>query len=143
MSMPKLDIDNKQIEVEDGATVLDAAKKLGIEIPTLCFLEGRPPQTSCMVCLVKVNGREQLVPACATKAEDGMQVESQTDQVLQARRTALELLLAEHVGDCIAPCQAACPAHMNIPLMIRQIAAGDMRGAIQTVTDHIALPAVL
>ena len=141
--MPKLSIDNQQVEVKDGDTILDAAKKLGIEIPTLCFVEGRPPQTSCMVCLVKVNGRERLVPACATKARDGMQVESQTDQVRQARRTALELLLAEHVGDCIAPCQAACPAHMNIPLMIRQIAAGDTRRAIQTVTRHIALPTVL
>ena len=143
MTMPKLSIDNQEVEVQQGDTVLDAARKLGIEIPTLCFLEGRPPQTSCMVCLVKVGGREQLVPACATKAEDGMQVESQTEQVLQARRTALELLLAEHVGDCIAPCQAACPAHMNIPLMIRQIAAGNVRRAIQTVTRHIALPGVL
>ncbi len=141
--MPKIHIDNQQVEVEDEATILDAAKKLGIEIPTLCFLEGCSPQTSCMVCLVKVSGRERLVPACATKAQDGMQVESQTDQILDARRTALELLLAEHVGDCIAPCQAACPAHMNIPLMIRQIADGDTRRAIQTVTRHIALPGVL
>ncbi len=141
--MPKLAIDNQQVEVEDGTTILDAAKELGIDIPTLCLLEGCSPRTSCMVCLVKLSGRERLVPACATKAQDGMQVESQTEQVLQARRTALELLLAEHVGDCIGPCQAACPAHMNIPVMIRQIAAGDTRRAIQTVTAHIALPGVL
>jgi len=106
-----------------------AARKLGIDIPTLCFLEGRAPQTSCMVCLVKVDGGERLLPACATKVRDGMRVESETDEVRQARRMALELLLGDHLGDCIAPCHAVCPAHINIPRMIRQIASGRARGA--------------
>ncbi len=122
--MPKLTIDDTPVQVEPGATILDAARKLGIGIPTLCFLEGHPPQTSCMVCLVKVDGDDKLLPACATRVRDGMRVESECDEVRHARRTALELLLSDHLGDCIAPCQAACPAHIDIPLMIRQIAAG-------------------
>lgn len=141
--MPKIAIDNQQVEVADGATILDAAGKLGIEIPTLCFLEGFTPGTSCMVCLVKVKGWGALVPACATRAEEGMEVESETDEVREARRAALELLLGDHLGDCEAPCQVACPAHMNIPAMIRQIAAGRLRDAIITVKQDIALPAVL
>lgn len=122
--MPRLTIDNRDVEVEPGSTVLDAARKLGIDVPTLCFLEGHKPQTSCMACLVKVNGDERLLPSCATQAADAMRVESETDEVRAARRAALELLLSDHLGDCVAPCQAACPAGINIPRAIRAIAAG-------------------
>jgi len=141
--MPTITIDNRQVEVDNGATILDAAAKLGIEIPTMCFLKGYKPSTSCMVCVVKVNGSDNLVPACGTIAEEGMRVESDSEEVHQARKAALELLLSDHVGDCIGPCQAACPARMNIPLMIRQIAAGKLGDAIATVKKDIALAAVL
>jgi ferredoxin len=96
-----------------------------------------------MACVVRVNGHDSLVPACATAAEDGMAVESQTDEIRHARRTALELLLSDHVGDCMGPCQVICPAGMNIPLMIRQIASGALDEAIVTVKRDIAIPAVL
>ena len=141
--MPKLTIDNREVEVPAGATILDAAEKLGIDIPTLCYLKGREPATSCLVCLVKIGQGERLVPACATRAAAGMEVASETDEVRQARRSALELLLSDHLGDCLAPCWFACPAEMDIPLMLRQIAAGDLPGAIATVKARIALPAVL
>jgi NADPH-dependent glutamate synthase beta subunit-like oxidoreductase len=141
--MPKLFVNNREVEVSDGATVLDAAKKLGIEIPTMCFLEGHKPLTSCMLCVVKISGSNSLVPACGAIAKEGMRVESDCEEVRQARRTALELLLSDHLGDCMGPCQVICPAGMNIPLMIRQIAAGNFRDAIATVKRDIALPAVL
>ncbi|MHC4086184.1 MAG: 2Fe-2S iron-sulfur cluster-binding protein [Planctomycetota bacterium] len=141
--MPKLTIDNHQVEVNDGATILDAADKLGIEIPTMCFLKGYKASTSCMLCVVKVNGSDKLLPACGTIAQNGMKVECDSDQIRQSRKAALELLLSDHAGDCIGPCQAACSAHMNIPLMIRQIVAGKLRDAIVTVKKDIALPAVL
>ena len=141
--MPTLTIDSKTVTVEPGATILDAAAKLGIHIPTLCHLRGFPPFTTCMVCLVKVQGIARLLPSCATRAHDGMIVESESDDVRAARRTALELLLSDHLGDCVGPCQSTCPAHMEIPLMIRQLAVGQWREAIVTVKEHIALPAVL
>jgi NADPH-dependent glutamate synthase beta subunit-like oxidoreductase len=141
--MPKLTIDNREVEVDSGATILDAAEKLGIEIPTMCFLKGHKASTSCMVCLVKVEGLDGFVPSCGTIARDGMRVESDSEDVRQARRAALELLLSDHLGDCIGPCQITCPARMNIPLMIRQIAEGSLRDAIATVKKDIALPAVL
>ena len=141
--MPKLTIDNREVEVPNGATVLDAAGKLGIEIPTMCFMKGSQPSTSCMVCVVKVEGRAVLLPACGTIAQDGMRVESDCEEVRQARKAALELLLSDHVGDCLGPCHIICPAQMNIPLMIRQIAAGKLCDAIETVKKDIALPAVL
>jgi predicted molibdopterin-dependent oxidoreductase YjgC len=127
--MARLTIDNRAVEVPDGATVLDAARKLGIEIPTLCHRDGHPPMTSCMACLVKVDGREKLLPSCATVVRDGMVVESETDEVRAARRTALELLFGDHLGDCIAPCSTACPEHINIPLMIREIQTGHIENA--------------
>ena len=141
--MPKLSIDGRPVEVEAGATILDAAEKLGIEIPTMCYLRGHEATTSCMVCVVKVLGAKGLLPACGTPARDGMQVENDCEEVRDARRSALELLLSDHVGDCVGPCQMACPAHMDIPLMIRQIEAGQLKDAIATVKRDIALPAVL
>ena len=123
--------------------MLDAARKLGIDIPTLCFHQGCNPSTSCLACLVRIGGQERLVPSCATAAAEGMQVESETEAVRQARRTALELLLSDHLGDCMGPCQLGCPAKMDIPLMLRQIAGGQLREAVVTVKRDIALPAVL
>ncbi len=76
--MIKLTIDNRPVEVEDGATILDAARKLGIEIPTMCWAKEFAPSTSCMVCVVRINGSQSLFPSCATKAVDGLQVESQS-----------------------------------------------------------------
>ncbi len=102
--MPKLFIDNREVEIDKGATILDAAGKLGIEIPTMCFLKDYKPSTSCMVCVVKIDGLAALVPACGTVVKDGMRVASNSEEVLQARRAALELLLSDHVGDCLGPC---------------------------------------
>ncbi len=141
--MPRVVIDNQSVDVPEGSTVLDAARKLGLDIPALCFLDGFEPSTSCMLCLVKIKNGGHLVPSCATRAEDGMEIESETDEVRQMRKVGLELLLSDHLGDCTAPCQIACPAHMDIPLMLRQVAAGRLGEAIVTVKRDIALPAVL
>lgn len=141
--MPTLTIDGRSVQVDAGKTVLDAARKLGLSIPTLCFREGCRAETSCMVCVVRLKGAGKLIPSCATRAVEGMVVESETDEVKSARRIALDLLLSEHVGDCEAPCKRACPAHMDIPLMIRQIRRGELRQAIITIKRNIPLPAVL
>ena len=135
--MPKLTIDNREIEVNDGATLVQAAAKLGIDIPTMCSLPGVPACTSCMICVVALAGRENLVPACATPAADGMNVDTCSDEVIAARRTNLELLLSDHVGDCIAPCQMADPNKTNIPAVIRCIAAGNPAAAAELLAGDI------
>jgi NADPH-dependent glutamate synthase beta subunit-like oxidoreductase len=141
--MAKLFIDKRQVEVADGATILEAAEKLGIAIPTMCFLKGYKASTSCMVCMVQVEGRDDLLPACGAMAEEGMKVVTCGEKIEEARRAALELLLSDHLGDCMGPCHVVCPAKMNIPLMIRQIAVGKLEDAIKTVKKDIALPAIL
>ena len=141
----RVTIDGRSITVPSGTSVLKAARQLGIDIPTLCFLDGFKPQTSCLVCTVKVieNGQVRMVPSCGTPVSDGMVVESETDEVAHVRRTALELLLSDHLGDCLAPCHFACPAHMDIPTMLRQIQREELREAIATIKRDIALPATL
>jgi NADH dehydrogenase/NADH:ubiquinone oxidoreductase subunit G len=124
--MINLTIDGKSINVPEDATILDAAQTLGIHIPTLCYLKEIKPLTSCMICVVKVEGRWNLLPACATRVEEGMMVMNDHPEVTKARRTALELLLSDHVGDCMGPCQVACPAGMDIPRMIRYMEARSM-----------------
>lgn len=141
--MVQLWIDNTSVEVPEGATILAAARQLSIDIPALCYLEGHPPNNSCMCCLVRVDGASGVVPACATKVRPGMRVESETTEIHEIRRTGLELLLADHAGDCHAPCEHTCPARMDIPDMLQHVAAGDYRTAIEIVKRDIALPAIL
>ena len=141
--MPRVTIDNQTIEVAAGTTILQAARQVGIEIPTLCYLDGCTPTTSCMACVVKRKDNGRLVPSCAAQVEDGLAVESQTDEVQSARREALELLLSDHPGDCIGPCQTVCPAHMDIPQMLRALTAGDTAAAAATARSALVLPATL
>jgi len=141
--MPKLTIDGKSVEVADGSSLLEAAEQAGIEVPTLCHAPDIHPLTSCMICVVKETSIGRMLPACSAKAEDGMVVETMSDEIRSARREVLELLLSEHVGDCEAPCRRACAASMNIPLMLRQIAKGDMAAAARIVRRDLVLPATL
>jgi ferredoxin len=141
--MPRVQIDNLAIEAADGATILDVAQSAGIAIPTLCHMKGIEPQTSCLVCVVRVNGGRRLLPACATRVTEGMVIESSSPAVREARKTALELLLAEHGGECFAPCSQVCPAHLDIPEMVRQIREGETAQAVQTVREALVLPATL
>lgn len=141
--MINLTINNQPVSVQGGSTILDAAQKLGDIIPTLCYCNGYKPNTSCMICVVHELKTNRLVPACSMPAEEGMQIETDNERVRETRKDTLELLLSEHIGDCEAPCRRACPANMNIPLMIRQIKEENFKEAIITVKKNIALPAVL
>jgi ferredoxin len=137
----KITIDGREVDVSAGETVLGAARKLGVQIPTLCYLEKCGALNSCLVCLVKIKGK--LVPSCGIKVEPGMAVESETVEVHEARRTALELLFSDHVGDCLSPCHRLCPLRMNIPAMLRQVEARKIEEAIVTVKQALPLPGVL
>jgi NADP-reducing hydrogenase subunit HndD len=106
MSMLKITIDGKATEVPAGSTILDAAKKLDVNVPTLCYLNLEEMKfnnmaASCRVCVVEVEGRRNLAPACATPVMDGMNVKTNTLRVLQARKTVLDLLLSDHPKDCL------------------------------------------
>ncbi|HPU86410.1 MAG TPA: NADH-dependent [FeFe] hydrogenase, group A6 [Candidatus Latescibacteria bacterium] len=98
--MPKLTINNRTIECENGQTILQAAQAKGIQIPTLCYLEGKDPLGACRVCLVEVEGAKTLMPSCSTPVVEGMKVHTNNRKVREARKTVVELLLSEHEGEC-------------------------------------------
>jgi len=141
--MVKLRINNKEIIAEEGMPVMKAAQKLGFDVPNLCWHDDLEHFTSCMLCLVKDNKNGRLFPSCSVSVTEGMDITTDDEEIFEARQMALELLLSEHVGDCEAPCQIACPAHMNIPQMNRLIAAGKFDEALKVVKKDIALPSVL
>ena len=141
--MPTLTIDNTVVPFEPGETLLQAAARAGIAIPSLCSYPGIEPPTSCYVCVVKIHGKGALVPSCATLAEAGMVVESASEEVRRYRRRALELLMSEHAGDCEGPCRRTCPADLDIPTVARHIAGGNLAAAARTVRERLALPGVL
>jgi len=141
--MIKLTIDNRTVEVPSGTSVWQATQSIGIEIPTMCFLEGTEHFTSCMICLVKDAKNGRFFASCSTPVFEGQEIITSDEETIESRKAALELLLSEHVGDCEAPCQLVCPAHMNIPLMNRLIAKGDFAKALEVVKRDIALPSIL
>ena len=98
--MPTLTINNVQVTVADGTTVLEAAKQAGIRIPTLCFLENVQAIGACRVCLVEIEGAKALAASCVMPAAEGMKVFTNSRRVREARRTVVELLLSEHDGNC-------------------------------------------
>ena len=141
--MPELRINGLPSSVDVDATVLDAAELVFVEIPTLCHLKGLEPEASCMLCVVKNVATGELIPACSAKAIDGMEIDTECDEVQAARRDILNLLLSEHVGDCEAPCTRICPAHLDIPLMLREIELGNMESAAWIAKRDLAIPAIL
>jgi ferredoxin len=136
-------IDGRTVTFTQGQTILQAATTAGIAIPSLCTLEGIEPPTACFVCVVRIHGAKGVVPSCATAAREGIIVDSDSDEVRRYRRTALELLLSEHAGDCEAPCTRICPAGLDIPAMAGYIAMQDADRAAATVWDRLPLPGVL
>ena len=139
----KLKIDNHELELDQPVSIWKAARDLGIHIPTLCYEEGTEHFTSCMICMVKEKKSGRMLPACSAPVADGMEVETLNDEIRAFRKSTLELLLSDHVGDCEAPCQRLCPIHMEIPRMIREIMTDKMDDAIRTVRRDIAIPSIL
>ena len=99
--MVKLNIDGIDVEVPKGTTILEAARKANIDIPTLCFLKGINEVGDCRMCLVEVEGRRGFATSCIQKAEDNMVVRTNTPDLIEARRTVLDLILSNHDRDCL------------------------------------------
>ncbi len=99
--MVQLTINNIKVNAEAGMTILDAAKSVGIQIPTLCHLKNLAPTGACRICSVEVEGQRGLTPACAYPVYEGMSVETNSPRVRRARKTIVELLVENHPQDCL------------------------------------------
>ena len=96
-----LTIDNQKVTVFEGTTILEAAKKAGIDIPTLCFLKDINEAGDCRMCIVEVEGRKGFATSCIQTVEDGMVVHTHTPNVLEARHVILDLIISNHTKDCL------------------------------------------
>ncbi len=143
MSTIKLTINGREIEAPSGATILEVVHDQGLDtIPTLCHSPELKPYGSCFLCVVEVEGRPNLVPSCATRALDGMKVETKNERIKASRKTALELLISNHYADCISPCMEGCPAHVDAQGYIALAAMGETQKAVDLIREANPLPAV-
>ncbi len=139
----ELKINGNPVNVSPGSTVLDAIRLAGTDVPTLCHLEGSAPFTSCMMCTVLDKTSGKTFASCSIPATGGMEIETDNDNLSEQRKTILELLMSEHLGDCEAPCEVVCPASMPIPELIRDIRDGNLTEALARQRREIPLAGVL
>ncbi len=139
----RITIDGQVMSVAKDWTILEAARQAGIDIPTLCNHPDLEPFNSCLLCVVEVEGIDKPVLSCGTQVRDGMVVTTNSDQIRHTRRLALELLLSEHCGDCLGPCQLNCPAGCDIPGFIAAIGDRDYDEAIRIIKETIPFPVAL
>ena len=123
--MIELHIDSQKLKVKEGETILQAAKSLGVEIPTLCHYKGKTRESACLVCGVWDVKAERYLPACSTLCMPGMELESSSERVASFRKNVIELILSEHRGDCEGPCKLVCPQQWDIPRFMHLIEKGD------------------
>ena len=134
-------IDGIKVAVKPGTTVLDAAKKHGIEIPTLCYDERVEVYGACGLCVVEEQGNPKLLRACSTTVREGMEILTDTPKVRSSRKCALELLLSDHSGDCRPPCVLACPAETDCQGYVGLIANGEYYESVKLIMEKLPLPA--
>jgi NADH-quinone oxidoreductase subunit G len=109
--MVNLKINGVSLEVEEGTSILDAAKKINVKIPTLCYNPDLPPWAACGICIVCMEGTPKMVRACTTPVENNMSIITHDPEIIAVRRTVLELILSNHPNDCLQ-----CPRNGNCEL---------------------------
>ncbi|MBP3893926.1 MAG: FAD-dependent oxidoreductase [Atopobiaceae bacterium] len=134
-------IDGVKVVAEPSDTILTSATRAGVEIPTLCFDKRTAIYGACGLCLVEVEGVPKLLRACSARPQEGYVVHLHTERVDRARKTALELLLSDHTGDCRGPCKLNCPAMTDCQKYVGEIREGRYKDAVSTIYEAFPLPA--
>jgi len=138
--MIEVTLNGKKVQAEAGTTILDLARRHGCQIPTLCHDEELKPYGSCWVCAVEVKGRRGFVTSCGTTLTPGMEIITDSEEIIAARKMALELLISNHYADCEAPCKIACPDHVDIQSYVSLIANGQYHDAVKVIKDTLPMP---
>ena len=133
-------IDGKEIEAQDGSTILETARRAGISIPTLCHHEGRPSPNPCGLCVVEVEGEADPVRSCVTVVQVGMTIVTASKRLSTLRKERLAKLGETHFGDCKAPCNLTCPGQINVQGYIAHVAKGEYEEALRLVMDKNPFP---
>jgi formate dehydrogenase major subunit len=139
----RVEVDGRVVEGFEGQTILEVCRDNGIEIPTLCYEPKLPGFGACRMCVVEVEGEEHPPISCSRSCEDGMVVQTQTEEVRRLRRTNLELIFSDHNAYCLPPCQNKCPSHIDIPGFLKANAEADWRESTRIFKRTIPFPSVL
>lgn len=137
-------INNIEVEAEAGELLINVAKRYGVDIPSLCHNEKVKSYGACGVCVVESAKGGKLMRSCSTEVGpqfEGMEICTESDRVVRARKVALELLMTDHTGDCRPPCMLECPAHTDCQGYVGLIANGYAEEAVKMIMEKIPLPA--
>ncbi|WP_162063762.1 formate dehydrogenase subunit alpha [Vibrio taketomensis] len=137
--MIEIVINGKYRIVEQGKTLLEAAKVCGVEIPSLCGLNKSKDKVPCDLCVVELDDGS-TVRACETQVYPGLKVITQSEQLAEHRRKALNRIMQDHYADCEAPCKTACPAGVDIQSYLYFIAQNDHQKAIEVIKRTLPMP---
>jgi formate dehydrogenase major subunit len=141
MNSVNLTINGQPVKASKDETILAVVKRLDIDhIPSLCHDERLEPFGSCFVCVVEIAGLGKLVPSCATRVSEGMVVNTRSKRVIEARKTALNLLFSNHYADCIGPCTNNCPAQVDAQSYIALVSMGKYEEALALIKAQNPLP---
>ncbi len=135
-----LTIDGSEITAQDGITVLTAAKRAGIIIPTLCQVDNNNSEQPCELCVVEVEGCAEPLRSCKLPVEEGMRVVTNSDALSEHRKVKLEALAETHFGDCKAPCNLTCPGQINVQGYIAHVAKGQYEEALRLIMARNPFP---
>ena len=110
MAKVNIKINNIPVVVEEGVSILEAARMAGINIPTLCYLKGLTKSGACRVCLVEVKNARSLVASCVYPVSEGLEVFTHSEKALNGRRNSVELIMSNHNKDCLSCNSSDCAA---------------------------------
>jgi len=139
--MTRIILDGREVVAKKSQTILEVCQENGINIPTLCHDEQLEPVGSCWICVVETQ-EYGLVTSCDTRIADGMVIETSNERVISARKNALESLLKNHYGDCMAPCQISCPAGQDVQGYNSLIVKGLYKEAYELIMETNPLPSI-
>ncbi|OGH00287.1 MAG: hypothetical protein A2600_13325 [Candidatus Lambdaproteobacteria bacterium RIFOXYD1_FULL_56_27] len=140
--MVTISLNGQEVSVPAGITIRAAAELQGISIPTFCYDDRLKPFTSCYLCVVEVEGARGMTTSCSTLVAAGMKVKTNSQKVMDSRKMNLDLILSDHAGDCIAPCEATCPSNVDIQGYIAHVSTGNFAAATKLIKEQNPLPVV-
>ncbi len=143
MSKISININGVEIITTEDKNILQAALDNHIQVPHLCYDERMEAYGGCGLCVVEIEGLPKLARACATPVKQGMVIKTHTKRTEATRKTALELLVSDHRGDCRPPCMMACPSHTDVQGYSGLIANGEYKEAVKLIKKDLPIPACI
>ncbi len=132
-------INGQSYLIGQAKSILDVARDIKVDVPSLCSVSAHPDKQSCDLCVVEIAGKG-IVKACETLIKDGMNITTQSSPLKAKRQQALNRIFADHNADCEAPCKVACPAHVDIQTYLYHIAQDDHQQAVEVIKETLPMP---